>query len=55
MKALDCECGHHLEATDDAELQRRVREHVDEDHPDMRLGDGQIRELVAAGSYEEKS
>ncbi len=30
MRALDCECGQHLEA-DDGELFERAREHVDRD------------------------
>ena len=32
MRALDCECGKHLEAHDDNELYGQVREHVDRDH-----------------------
>lgn len=48
---MDCECGHHLEAADHAELETKVREHVDRDHPEMEIDDGQIRELVASRSY----
>lgn len=52
MRALDCECGHHLEAANDEELFQRTREHVDRDHPDMGLGDEQVRDIVAKGVYE---
>lgn len=33
MRAIDCPCGHHLEATDDAELLRLCREHIADRHP----------------------
>lgn len=52
VRALDCECGKHLEAGDDEELFQRAREHVDQDHPDMGLSDEQVRGIVAEGSYE---
>jgi predicted small metal-binding protein len=52
MRALDCQCGEHLEAADDDELYGQVREHVDRDHPDMELSDEQVRGLVAEGAYD---
>jgi hypothetical protein len=52
MRALDCQCGEHLEADDDDELYGLVREHVDRDHPDMELSDEQVRGLVAEGAYD---
>jgi predicted small metal-binding protein len=52
MRAIDCPCGHHLEAADDAELLRLCREHIAEYHPDMQRTDEQIRERVAADAYE---
>ena len=48
MRAIDCPCGHHVEALDDEELFRLCREHVDRDHPDMERSDEQIRERIAA-------
>jgi hypothetical protein len=51
MRALDCECGKHLEAHDD-ELYGQVREHVDRDHPEMRLSDEQVVGLVAEGAFD---
>lgn len=52
MRAVDCPCGHHLEAGDDAELLRLCREHIAEHHPDIQRTDEQIRERVTADSYE---
>jgi len=47
MRAINCPRGHHIEATDDEELFRLAREHVDRDHPEMQRSDAQIRERVA--------
>lgn len=52
MRALDCECGRHLEAADDEELFERTREHVDRDHPEMGLSDEQVHGIVTEGAYE---
>ncbi len=37
MRAADCHCGQHLEGTDDEELLRLARAHVDTDHPEAEL------------------
>jgi predicted small metal-binding protein len=52
MRAIDCPCGHQLQATDDEELFQRCRQHVAEHHPDMQRTDEQIRQRVAADAYE---
>lgn len=52
MRALDCQCGQHLEAADDRELFQRAREHVDRDHPEMQLSDEQVRGIVTSGAYD---
>jgi predicted small metal-binding protein len=52
MRALDCQCGKHLEAADDRELLERAREHVTRDHPEMGLSDEQVREIVEQGAYD---
>lgn len=51
MRALDCECGRHLEAESDEKLFEQTREHVDADHPEMGLTDEQVRGIVAEGAY----
>jgi predicted small metal-binding protein len=52
MRALDCQCGKHLEANNDEELDVQAREHVDRDHPEMQLSDGQVQGIVAQGAYD---
>ncbi len=52
MRALDCECGQHLEAANDEELFEKAREHVNRDHPNMQLTDEQVRQLVAERAYD---
>ena len=52
MRAIECPCGHHLEAADDEEPFRLCGEHVDRDHPEMERSDDQIRARVAADAYE---
>jgi hypothetical protein len=52
VRAMDCECGQHLEATNEDALFQQAREHVDRDHPEMKLDDTQVREIVAQGAYD---
>jgi hypothetical protein len=52
MRAIDCPCWHHFEATDDDELLGLCREHVDSDHPEMQRTDEQLRERIAADAYD---
>jgi predicted small metal-binding protein len=54
MRALDCDCGQHLEAADDEKLFDKAKEHVNRDHPEMQLGDEQVREIVAEKAYDKK-
>jgi hypothetical protein len=52
MRAIDCPCGHRLEAVDDEQLFRAAREHIDRDHPEMQRTDQELRARVAADAYE---
>ena len=55
MRALDCDCGRHLEAADDQKLFDKVQEHVSRDHPpEMQLSAEQVREMIAQKAYEMK-
>jgi hypothetical protein len=54
MRALDCDCGRHLEAADDQKLFDKVQEHVSRDHPEMQLSAEQVREMVAEKAYDKK-
>ena len=51
MRVIDCECGAVVQAANDDELVRRVRAHVDEEHPDMSLDDEDAERLVAERAY----
>lgn len=52
MRAIDCPCGHRVEAGDDEELFRLCREHITEHHPEMQRTDEQIHQRVAADAYQ---
>lgn len=52
MRAIDCPCGHNIEAADDEELFRQARAHVDRDHPEMQRTDDELRARVAADAYD---
>lgn len=49
---IDCQCGKTLQAANDEDLIEAVREHVDEEHPDMDLSDEQVEELVGSQAYD---
>ncbi len=51
MRAIDCPCGHKLEAADDDELFRVAREHIDREHPELERTDEDIRQRVANDAY----
>jgi len=52
MLAIECPCGHHVEAPHREALFRAAREHIARDHPDMQRTDEQIRARVDADAYE---
>ena len=52
MRVIDCECGRTLQAANDEDLAEAVRDHVEENHPDMDMSDEQVEELVAAQAYD---
>ena len=47
MRQLTCDCGATLTAESDDQLQREVVSHVGESHPDMKLSDEEVEQLVA--------
>jgi len=52
MRALLCSCKHRLTASDNEALCEVVLDHLSDHHSVMTLGEEQIREAVAAHSYE---
>jgi hypothetical protein len=51
MRVIDCDCGATLQAADDDDLSRVVRQHMDEVHPDMELDDEQLKAFVGEKAY----
>ena len=54
MRALDCDCGQHLEASDDQKLFDEAQKHMNRDHPEMQLGAERVREIVTEKAYDKK-
>ena len=52
MRVIDCNCGKTLQAGNDDDLARIVKEHVEESHPEMELNDDQVQEFVRARAYD---
>ncbi len=52
MKALDCECGEHIEATNDEELRIRLREHLNYYHQQGEVSDQELEQLIQERGYE---
>jgi hypothetical protein len=52
MRAINCPCGHYLEAADDEQLFRLARDHVDRDHPELRRTDEELRRRIAADAFD---
>jgi predicted small metal-binding protein len=52
MRVIDCQCGTTLNAANDEDLSSAVRDHVNEEHPDMDLSDEQLQEMVAEQAYD---
>ncbi|MQA99810.1 MAG: DUF1059 domain-containing protein [Actinobacteria bacterium] len=47
-RAVDCSCGHHLEADDNDELFVALRAHADVSHPEMT--DDEIRAIIKSSA-----
>ena len=54
MRALDCDCGQHLEASDDQKLFDEAQKHMNRDHPEMQLSAERVREIVTEKAYDKK-
>ena len=52
MRCIYCPCGHRLDGSDDEELFRLARHHVEAHHPDMQRSDEQLRARVATDAYD---
>jgi hypothetical protein len=54
MRAVDCWCGELIQAENDGDLARGLREHVAEAHGDEH-DEGAVRERIATRAYEPPS
>jgi predicted small metal-binding protein len=52
VRKLDCQCGHTLEADNDAELFEKGKQHVAEVHSDQNITDDQLRQLISTQAYD---
>jgi hypothetical protein len=52
MLAINCPCGHRLQAPDRDALFAAAREHIERGHPDMERSDDQIRARIEADTCE---
>jgi predicted small metal-binding protein len=52
VRVIDCDCGHTILAATDEELFAVVREHLHTEHPEMGLGDEELRRLVREQAYD---
>ena len=52
MRAVDCWCGYLVQGDDDEELERGLREHVNQVHADEGRSDEDVRSRVSERSYE---
>ncbi len=52
MRAMDCDCGHHLEAEDDQQLAAAAQAHVAQRHPELQMSEDDLRALIAAKAYD---
>jgi predicted small metal-binding protein len=52
MHVIDCDCGATLQAGSEDDLAKRVREHVEEQHPEMQgMSEEELRSFVAEKAY----
>jgi predicted small metal-binding protein len=53
MRVVECNiCGETLAAATDHELERRLRNHVESEHPSASVDEAQARELVSSEAYD---
>ncbi len=50
MKTVNCGCGERLEAANDEEMFKKVRAHIDQEHPEMQISDEEVRKIVEEGT-----
>jgi hypothetical protein len=51
MRVIDCQCGAVIGAGNDDDLVARVREHLEQEHPDADRAEEAVRRLVSERAY----
>jgi hypothetical protein len=51
MRAVECPCGEHFEASTDAEVLVELTKHADENHPDE-YSESDLRLVVNTSAYD---
>jgi len=51
QRAIVCPCGHPMAASNDIELYKVVRRHVDEKHPELNYRRADIEKLLNEKAY----
>jgi hypothetical protein len=51
LRAMDCFCGQHVVGTDEEDLFRLARAHIDRSHATLQLPDQQLRSMLRAQAY----
>ena len=54
MRALQCVCEEQLLADTDEGLFELARQHADREHPELRLGEERLRDMVVHLAYAER-
>jgi predicted small metal-binding protein len=53
MRVVECNiCGETLAAATDEELERRLRDHLESEHPSAAVDETEAHELVSSEAYE---
>jgi predicted small metal-binding protein len=51
MRVIDCECGALVQAANDQELARNLRNHAEEQHPESAPSEDHAEHMVAERAY----
>ena len=52
MRAVDCPCGEHFEATNDSQLIDQMKQHASEDHEEGEYSEADLKLLVNRSAYD---
>ena len=53
MRVMECACGERLQAEDEERLFERVREHMNQEHPEKGIEDEHVHNLIEATAHDD--